>query len=256
MRELYQQIDTLRDISLIRLGDENYLVIACDSAGGIGPKKGDSLRVPGQVVGRFTTRVALMEVMAVGARPVNVINTLAVEYEPTGKEIITGIRAEVNKAGLDPDIVINGSTEENIPTFQTGIGVTVIGLVEASGLRLARSSPLDMVVAVGLPMVGEEVLAKEELIADLSTLQGLLQLDFIHEILPVGSKGISYEAGILAKMSGFKLDFNPELKIDPEKSAGPGTVLLASLPADKIEEVSRFISKPVNMVGRLITKRE
>lgn len=256
MRELYQQIDTLRDISLIRLGDENYLVIACDSAGGIGPKKGDSLRVPGQVVGRFTTRVALMEVMAVGAKPVNVINTLAVEYEPTGKEIITGIRAEVNKAGLDPDIVINGSTEENIPTFQTGIGVTVIGLVEASGLRLARSSPLDMVVAVGLPMVGEEVLAKEELIADLSTLQGLLQLDFIHEILPVGSKGISYEAGILAKMSGLKLDFNPELKIDPEKSAGPGTVLLASLPADKIEEVSRFISKPVNVVGRLITKRE
>lgn len=256
MRELYQQTDTLRDISLIRLGDENYLVIACDSAGGIGPKKGDSLRVPGQVVGRFTTRVALMEVMAIGARPVNVINTLAVEYEPTGKEIITGIRAEVNKAGLDPDIVINGSTEENIPTFQTGIGVTVIGLVEASGLRLARSSPLDMVVAVGLPMVGEEVLAKEELIADLSTLQGLLQLDFIHEILPVGSKGISYEAGILAKMSGLKLDFNPELKIDPEKSAGPGTVLLASLPADKIEEVSRFISKPVNVVGRLITKRE
>lgn len=256
MRELYQQIDTLRDISLIRLGDENYLVIACDSAGGIGPKKGDSLRVPGQVVGRFTTRVALMEVMAVGAKPVNVINTLAVEYEPTGKEIITGIRAEVNKAGLDPDIVINGSTEENIPTFQTGIGVTVIGLVEASGLRLARSSPLDMVVAVGLPMVGEEVLAKEELIADLSTLQGLLQLDFIHEILPVGSKGISYEAGILAKMSGLKLDFNPELKIDPEKSAGPGTVLLTSLPADKIEEVSRFISKPVNVVGRLITKRE
>lgn len=256
MRELYQRIDTLRDISLIRLGDENYLVIACDSAGGIGPKKGDSLRVPGQVVGRFTTRVALMEVMAVGARPVNVINTLAVEYEPTGKEIITGIRAEVNKAGLDPDIVINGSTEENIPTFQTGIGVTVIGLVEASGLRLARSSPLDMVVAVGLPMVGEEVLAKEKYIADLSTLQGLLQLDFIHEILPVGSKGISYEAGILAKMSGLKLDFNPELKIDPEKSAGPGTVLLASLPADKIEEVSRFISKPVNVVGRLITKRE
>ncbi|HHY18163.1 MAG TPA: alpha-ribazole-5-phosphate synthase, partial [Firmicutes bacterium] len=52
-----------RDLTLVSLTEDCVLVIACDSAGGIGPKELDSVKVPGYVLGRFTARVALMELL-------------------------------------------------------------------------------------------------------------------------------------------------------------------------------------------------
>lgn len=245
-----------RDINLIEITEDTLLVIACDSAGGIGPKHNDRVKVPAELIGSFTTRVALMEVISVGAEVISIINTLAVEYEPTGKKIIDGIRKEAEKIGLDSSIIINGSTEENIETSQTGIGVTVIGRIKKDDLRMGVSRANDLLIAVGLPLVGEEVISHQEEIADLLNLQQLLKFKGVHEIIPVGSRGLAYEASILAGMSGLKLNLEPACGIDLYKSAGPATTLLAAISTDKLEEVKAIIAKPVNIIARLTWETE
>lgn len=251
-KELASQHKIDRDLSIVEIDQEKVLVIACDSAGGIGPKKDDALKVPGETVGRFTARVALMEVLAVGAKPISIVNTLAVEFDPTGKQILQGIIQEAAKLGLDQSIKINGSTEENFETMQTGIGVTIIGIVEKKLLKMASSQVNDMLIAVGLPMVGGEVLANEDQLVDLTDLLELLKIQDVHEILPVGSKGLTYEANLLAKMSNLKCSLYPNTKIDLNKSAGPATTILVSIPEAAIDQVKEKIKKPLTVIGKLI----
>ncbi len=241
-----------RDISLIDLSKNKYMVIACDSAGGIGEKENDYLQVPGEVVGRFTVRVPLMEILAVGARIISVVDTLSVEYEPSGRRIIEGIKQEVEITGLNSELMINGSTEENMETYQTGVGVTVVGLVDKKSLRLGISRKKDLVIAIGYPMVGQDVLENKGSIADLNDLTELLQLDYVHEILPVGSKGIRYEVNVLAEASGFTCQLDSGLDLDMDKSAGPATVLLLTIPREYYFQLQKGISKPLTIIGKLL----
>ena len=58
-----------RDVEVVQI-DSNYsIVTACDSCGGIGLKQNDVVKCSPNIVGRFTTRVALMEVLSVNAIP-------------------------------------------------------------------------------------------------------------------------------------------------------------------------------------------
>lgn len=229
------------------------MVIGCNSAGGIGPKPLDRVKVDGYTLGRFTARVALMEVLSTGAKPICLVDTLSVEPDPLGLEIIKGVKDEAKEAGLDPTLAVTGSSEKNIPVEQTGIGVTVIGIAEKGLLRIGLSKPKDVVMAIGLPFVGNEVVfrEKEGKIADISDLLKLLGLDFIHEIIPVGSEGIAREIGIVAKESSLEFGLVEQLKLGVKKSAGPATVILASLPEFKLTELKRAINKPINIVGHL-----
>lgn len=236
-----------RDLSIVNLDSEKALVIACDSLGGIGSKEYDKIRVANSLLGKFTARVALMELMASGATPISVVDTLSVELKPTGEEIIAGIKEELAKIGIDD--LLTGSTEENVVTVQTGIGVTAIGSVEIDQLRVGSSQQEDLIVAIGLPKVGDQVLADLSQIADLDLLIELLKLDYIHEILPVGSKGILYEAQLLAKSNGLELSL-VKSKVDLQKSAGPATVLLVTVAAEDLTRL-KVIDKPVNVIGRL-----
>lgn len=238
-----------RDISVIDLDDQQQLVIACDSIGGIGPKEEDSLQVPGEIVGKLGVRVALLEVLAVRAKPVTVINTLSVEYEPTGKEIIRGIKEEIAGLSIGPDKILNGSTEENVATTQTGVGITVIGVANKDNLKLANSKAGDILVAIGLPKVGGEVLTAANEIVSLKEMEQLLELNYIYDILPVGSKGIKYEAELLAEMNGLNLNLVNQAEIDLKKSAGPATVLLVTLPENRLDDLQQDISKSVNLLG-------
>ena len=239
-----------RDISVIEITENNLVVIACDSAGGIGSKDNDLVKVPGQLVGSLTTRVALIEILSIGAEPISIVNTLSVEYEPTGKAILEGIKQEVARIDLDQEIIINGSTEENIETSQTGIGITVVGRVDKDNIRMANAQVNDLVVAIGLPMVGNEVVINQEVIADLHDVEQLLQFEEVHEIIPVGSKGVVYEANLLARLSGLELDII-ETELDLYKSAGPATTLIAAIPPGSLEKVKTVIDKPINIIGKL-----
>ena len=145
---------TNRDTLIFKLPNDGALVVGCDSAGGIGPKRLDKIKVNAFTLGKFTARAALMDVLAVGAHPTCIVDTLAVEPEPTGNEILRGIRAEAAKAGLDPKRAVTGSTEKNIKVDQTGIGVTVIGTCQYKHLKIGSSKPNDIVAALGVPCVG------------------------------------------------------------------------------------------------------
>ncbi|KKM10257.1 hypothetical protein SY88_14405 [Clostridiales bacterium PH28_bin88] len=243
----------VRDLTLIEVDKSNCLVIACDSSGGIGPKQGDAVQVPGYVVGRMITRVALMEVMASGAAPISVVDTLSVEMHPTGEEILRGVKDEVVAAGLDPLLVVTGSTEENIPTHQTAMGVTVIGWAGPGDLRLGKARAGDRLLCIGLPKVGREVSLDDPENADIQALRTLLALPGVHELLPVGSKGIAYEAIQLAETAGLSLAWDSPVPVDLQKPAGPATCLLAAIDPGTEDQVLKMVDQPVIKLATLVS---
>jgi len=243
-------IKTSRDIIVFEISADLVMVVGCDSAGGIGPKPLDQVKVSGYTLGRFTARVALMEVSAVGATPICLTNTLGVEPDPTGFEIIEGIKSEIQLAGVANSLALIGSTEKTIAVEQTGIGITVVGLASKNNLRISLSEPDDLIIAVGRPSVKDEVLPAEDRgeIADLRDLQVLLHCDFVHDIVPVGSQGILHEVNVLAEDSGLcaKLEL-PEM--ESKKSAGPATTLVVTIPKNALSKLSGLINKPILVIG-------
>jgi hypothetical protein len=228
------------------------MVVGCDSAGGVGPKPLDNVTATGFVVGKFTARVALMEVLSVGATPVCIVSTLSVEPKPTGQEVLRGVEHEVRNASLTLPVSQLHSTEKNFRVSQTGVGVTVIGLSTADSLRIRQCRHGDALFAVGLPQVGSEVLRAEKAykIVDLRDIQSMLKLRFVCEIMPVGSRGILEEAKILAKDSHLRLVLNSTLSVDVKKSAGPATVALCAMPIQNARSLARAVRKPLNLIGR------
>jgi len=247
-------IKTFRDVLVFALDRHRVMVVGCDSSGGIGPKPMDVVKVDGHILGKFTARVALMEVLSTGAKPICLVDTLCVEPKPTGLKILQGIREEAERAGLKSRLVITGTSEKNVPVQQTGLGVTVIGMAKRDKLRIGLSRKKNVVVSVGIPHVGSEVLSGEKrgLIADTKDLLKLLNLNFVREIVPVGSHGILHEAEAIAKESLLKLRLAQRPRVDVRKSAGPATVILSTLPEPQLPKLHDEISKPINMIGRLL----
>ncbi|TDO92160.1 alpha-ribazole kinase [Halanaerobium saccharolyticum] len=245
-----KRINSPRDISLLQINKEEVLVIACDSAGGLGQKTQDQIKVSNRILGKYTVKVPLMEVISVGAEVITVVDNLAVEYEPTGREIIAGIKE--NLALIDKCECLNGSTEENIKTVQTALGITVIGKTNLKTLNRYTSSPKNNIIAaVGLPLVGEKLLQNKSQAVNFDKFLQLKQLNYVDQFLPVGSKGILYEARILAAENNFDLRLI-ESEPDLEKSAGPAAVVLLSLKEEDFSRLKKDIELPLNKIGRLI----
>ncbi|MEM4732943.1 MAG: hypothetical protein QXD70_00250 [Candidatus Bathyarchaeia archaeon] len=149
---------------------------------------------------------------------------------------------------------MTGSTEKNFQVKQTGIGVTVIGIGRRCTLKIGVSQPEDIVVAVGVPCMGDEVIPAEnmQMIADIADVLKLRELPYIHEIIPVGSKGIAHEIDVLAKDSKLKFKLMDKAEVYLKKSAGPATVVLASLSAYELEKLKAAVTKPVSIIGHLL----
>jgi hypothetical protein len=247
-----------RDLLLLDLPDGSRLVVACDVAGGIGPLAGDQVPAPGYVVGRLTARVALMELLAAGARPIGLANLPAVAPEGAGAEILRGVLAEARLAGLDEDAV-TGSFEKNIPVRQTALGVTAFGLLpgdsSATG-RPAGATAGDLIVAIGRPKVGAEVDLDDPELPDLPLTARLAADPLIHELLPVGSRGIRAELLDLAAGAGLHPRILPDADLDLAKTAGPSTVLLAALPPAALPGLALTLDRPWTLVAELHTIEE
>lgn len=229
------------------------MVVSCDSAGGIGPKPLDSVKVGAEVLGRFTARVALMEALSVGATPTCLTATLSVEREPTGVEIIKGIESELRFAWLSARTPILDSTEKNVTVSQTGVGVTVMGTVSPRSLKVGQCKRGDAVIAIGSPCTGIEVILgeREGRIANSRDLRALVGKPYVHEIIPVGSQGIIKEAETIAQGSRLRFTPNENLNVDVGKSAGPSTVMLCAIPESRAGVLMESIRKPTNLVGFL-----
>jgi hypothetical protein len=246
----------VRDLLITELTDDIWLVTASDSAGGIGPKINDSFFSTGYELGRMVIRVPIMEVLASGAIPITVIDALAVEMDPTGKEIIHGVREESAEAGINADLAVTGSTEDNVKTVQTGVGAVVIGFVHKNDFKPGSSSEGDIVVCVGFPKSAPEykVLHSDPDIATPQVVRELRKLDFVHDILPVGSKGVKHEFHELAESAQMEGCYFENLLIDINKSGGPSTCCLVSLPKDKFNILTKQINRPVYLIGELRKK--
>ncbi len=241
-----------RDITIIDLDENKSLVVACDSAGAIGPKEADVIPVPGYVLGRFTARVALMEVLSVGGWPVCVVNTLCVEPRPTGEEITRGVADEIGVLGIEPTDILTGSAEKNIPTSQSGLGVTVIGMAKTSTLRIGRLREGDGIALLGQPKVGNEVSLHDPHIVDLKTVSILLNSPDVKEIIPVGSRGVFHEASHLADLYGLQITWQEiPSDLDLQKSAGPSTCLLVIGEPAALKIMAEKIGKPCLILGNL-----
>ena len=76
-------------------------------------------------------------------------------------------------------------------------------------------------------------------------------MSFVHEIIPVGSTGILHEVETLAKGASLKFKIAEQNQVDIEKSAGPATVILATLKQEDLKKLKGKIDKPFNVVAYL-----
>ncbi|MBU5299327.1 alpha-ribazole-5-phosphate synthase [Clostridium sporogenes] len=257
-------VKKVRDLTLISLDKDKTLVVACDSSGSIGPKKNDILKIPAFYTGKFTIRVGILEVMCTGAEIVTVTNAVCCEMNPTGKEIIDGIKGELKRAGID-EVVLTGSTEENFTTFSTGVGITVLGMVDNSVIKVnsvnnfgdnnEKHNKFDeddvLLISVGIPKLGKEInIYDDKEIVDYVDIKILLENPRVYEIVPVGSKGILYEGEVLAKNNNLKLKLEENIPIDIKKSNGPATTVIAAIHKEEYENIRAKINN-VNIIGKL-----
>ena len=249
------QVSYLRrgDVSILKIPTGHAIVVGSSSSGAIGPKEFDQIKVSGKILGKFLARVALMDVAATGAFPLLLSITLGVEKNPTGQDILEGIEKEVRVFGIESNNVLMVNTEENFIAKQTGAGITTIGFANETNLRLGKTKPNDLVVSLGLPKIGNEVLPAEARgeIADLKDMISLAQNRFIHDILPVGAYGIESDARMMAHSINHQLEINKECKIDLTKSAGPATVILVTLSKENFEELTWLYKRPINIIGKI-----
>lgn len=238
-----------RDVEVVQI-DSNYsIVTACDSCGGIGLKQNDVVNVSPYVTGRFTARVVLMEVLSVNAIPKTISIAISNEPNPTGDEIISGVLEELKAANLE-SIPMAISTEKNIETSQTALGITVVGICDNENIRAAKSRSGDFIYCLGIPKVGNEIngLYDNEIV-QLNHIKELIKLNEINDIVPIGSKGILEEIEMLCKNVNCKFIYEPEGYVDMYKSAGPSTCLVFTC-AEHIN-LSGLIQNPIKL-GRLM----
>lgn len=242
-----------RDLTLIHINSEQIMVVACDSSGGIGNKEFDVVKVKPETVGFYTTQVALMEVLAIGAKPITVVNALAVEMFPDGEKIIKGVKKALEPLDLEEDSIITGSTEENIPVCQTAMGMTIIGLIDRSDFRKTTALKGNVAVSVGVPKVGDEVInthGKE--IMSIELMLKLVKDPNVNEVLPVGSKGILYELGEMARTGDLDFVLEEKLPIDIYKSAGPGTCAIIAIDEEYYPIIKKNFPIKINRIGKFI----
>jgi hypothetical protein len=243
----------VRDLLIL----DDCLVFAADSVGGIGPKPADTVRADARTVAHFALRVPLLEVICSGARPVAVIDNLCVELDPTGREMLGEIRLLAAQAGIVPEAV-TGSTEDNVMTQATGIGVTVIGRIGPDGLLSGHSRPGDVVLCAGLPLSAphDDVRIGHPGQVTVAAVSAAVASGLVHDALPVGSKGLTWEVAQLAESAGLRAVWVEPAGISLTASGGPASCVLFSCAPESVEAVLSTIGggTPVHVVARVVDR--
>lgn len=219
----------MRDVQVIPWQETEELVIAVDNSGAIGEKEKDEVSVSYALVSYYSFRVAVMECMAAGAKPMAVIlqNFCG---DSAWNQLNQGINTGIRELSLDHSIQISGSTESNFSLQQSVVGITVLGRRKSNYKQ--RQIPKKMYAVIGCPLVGEEVLLHKDRIAPLSLFYQLLQQNK-YVLQPVGSKGIAYELEQLMEERVDKLS----CALDIYKSSGPATCFIVQYEKEHEKEL-------------------
>lgn len=241
-----------RDVEVVALEENKCMVMACDSSGAIGEKEFDLVKASPYLVGRLTTRVALLEVVSVGAVPRMLSVTISNEPFPTGEQVLEGVNDELIAMKLDDALKhIAVSTEKNFETKQTAIGVTVVGVSNSLDLRICSSENEDSVYVLGLPKVGSEIQGfDDQEIVNGHQMMQLLEHPSVHDVIPVGSKGILKEIKLMCENSDFEFVLDPKVAVDMAKSAGPSTCMIVTIA--KGAKLGEFGVLPVTRIGKVV----
>ncbi len=242
------EIKQVRDLTLISIDENRYMGISCDSCGAIGNKEFDVVKAPPHIVAHQTAKVVLAELLSMGFEPIVLSDGLAVEMNDTGKELIEGFNKALSMLKTCK-VHMTGSTEENMKTVQTSMGITCIGICDKEKLKYKKTKNTDICILLGLPLVGNEVVNNPDKILDISDYENLYLSDFIHEILPIGSKGISSELKDLCSYNNLNFKYDLNISVDITKSAGPSCCCLVTINSDDIKKIENLISKPIEVLG-------
>ena len=213
-------------------------VITSDNSAAIGEKQQDVVRAPDSVTAQFAARVALLEQWAAGSEPEAVLlhNFSGAAHWDAYTAGIADLFAEA-ETQLPP---ISGSTETNMALLQSGIGVTMIGKKH----RLLPAAESLQWFVYGVPLVGEDVLAKADQIADLAVIKKAFESGLIERVWPVGSKGIAHEVELLM---GKSVKFSAAL--DVGSSAGPATCVLVGVLPENSRRVRKYFGEYLFSIG-------
>ena len=243
--------ENYRDVSIIDLENDLKMFIACDSSGGIGLKEMDEFKVPPEITGYYTVNVITSELEALGISPKIIVNNVCAEMNDTGKRIIHGVNKYLRENYSDENIQITGSTEENFKTYQTSLGMVAIGFKKVKDFKFYNTKCQNELILVGKPKVGEEVLKNQDENINASTIKSLRRIKGVADIVPVGSKGIKYEAENISKAKKLNLEYYENHNINIEKSSGPATCCIATIDKDiiNIQKIKKLVNKPIEKIG-------
>ncbi len=204
-------------------------IATMDNAAAIGQKPQDVVSAPDQLTAYMTARVTFLEQLAAQALPVQVL-LANFSGDAAWSRYEKGIQQVFTEAGLTCP-AISGSTESNMPTLQSGLAITMLGEIQQ---RRAFDHDQLSWYTYGLPLVGEEVLAQPEDVAQLLPIFQAWQAEIIQQVWPVGSKGLQ---GEFARLFGER---HVECALDGAKSAGPCTVILLGIAPDNESQAQKI----------------
>lgn len=204
-------------------------IATMDNAAAIGQKPQDVVSAPDQLTAYMTARVTFLEQLAAQALPVQVL-LANFSGDAAWSRYEKGIQQVFTEAGLTCP-AISGSTESNMPTLQSGLAITMLGEIQQ---RRAFDHKQLSWYTYGLPLVGEEVLAQPEDVAQLLPVFKAWQAEIIQQVWPVGSKGLQ---GEFARLFGER---HVECALDGAKSAGPCTVILLGIAPDNESQAQKI----------------
>lgn len=247
-----QQVQRFRDLTLIFTADAQVWVLACDGLGGIGQLPADVVSASPAVVGHFALRVPLMEVLAAGARPVAVMDTLTSPRGDYSAAMIAAMRELASEVGLTDPAAFNGSTEDNVLTVQTGVGVTVLAVASRSRLALGTARSGQWVGLAGLPKSAPQhtVSPGDPEMISLPELWSLRHLAGVSDIVPVGSRGMYAEVEELAASAGLRWEASSE-RGDWRDSGGPSTCVVFACDPSIAPSIARILRAPLSWLGYL-----
>lgn len=244
-----------RDIQLIEKDSKTYLAIACDVSASIGPKVNDLIQVSGETAGYYATTVPIIELIAIGAKPISVTDTLGVEMQGVGAAVIAGVHKAMLEGEINP-LCLTGSTEDNIPTTTTTVGITVIAELNKDLLETYTPKVGEQVYVIGLPKMGtkfldEEIRAKKGEVMTIETAMQVRYQGSIGHMLPVGSKGIGHELELLLELYQLDLKWAGDVPIDLEASAGPASCMIVTCKDEGAQFLKSKVKQPMTFLGEI-----
>lgn len=154
------------------------LVIASSTVTGYGRKR-DDIKISYEELARKIYLKPVLEILSIGGVVLTVVDNLCAEMDDTGQEIIKAMRVQLESLGINPKIQLTGSTEDNAITYETGVGTTVVGMVDKSEMAKRETVKGDYFYFMTFPSDKAE--------AAVAKLQGV---DCVKDIIPVEDKDV------------------------------------------------------------------